>query len=139
MEGHSEERLMTTSLMQCKVLVVEDIDENRSLMRQLLGRLGVTVLEAVDGRQGLEMARREQPDLILMDLSLPVIDGWEATRLLKANPATRDIPVVAVTAHALKGDEVRARAVGCDGYVSKPLDVVAFGQYVSELLQRDDH
>lgn len=125
---------MPKSLMQCKVLLVEDVDENRRVVRQILGRLGVTLLEAQDGREGIDTARRERPDLILMDLSLPIIDGWEATRQLKADPATARIPIVAVTAHAMAGDEQRARASGCDGYVAKPLDVTTFGAYVERIL-----
>jgi CheY-like chemotaxis protein len=123
------------SLVSCKVLHVEDVEENRRVVRQILARLGVTLHEAVDGEQGVNMARRELPDLILMDLSLPVLDGWQATARLKADPATRHIPIVAVTAHAMAGDEQRARAAGCDGYVTKPLDVVAFQNMVSTLLQ----
>jgi two-component system cell cycle response regulator DivK len=126
--------LVLKSLLNCKVLHVEDVEENRRVVRQILGRLGITLIEAGDGEEGVAAAQRERPDLILMDLSLPVLDGWEATRRLKADPATRHIPVVAVTAHAMYGDEQRARAAGCDGYVAKPLDVVAFGQYVQELL-----
>jgi two-component system cell cycle response regulator DivK len=120
--------------MQCKVLVVEDVEENRRVVRQILGRLGVTLLEAQDGREGVAMAKRELPDLILMDLSLPILDGWEATRQLKADAATAKIPIVAVTAHAMAGDEQRARASGCDGYVAKPLDVTSFGAYVERIL-----
>jgi two-component system, cell cycle response regulator DivK len=125
---------MSRSLMQCKVLVVEDVEENRLVVRQILGRLGVTLLEAVDGREGVALARREMPDLVLMDLSLPILDGWEATRQLKADPTTAHIPVIAVTAHAMAGDEQRARDAGCDGYVAKPLDVVTFGRYVERVL-----
>jgi two-component system cell cycle response regulator DivK len=125
---------MRKSLLACKVLHVEDVEENRRVVRQILGRLGVTLLEAVDGEQGVTIARRELPDLILMDLSLPVLDGWAATRQLKADTTTRHIPIVAVTAHAMAGDEQRAREAGCDGYVAKPLDVVAFGSYVTTLL-----
>jgi two-component system cell cycle response regulator DivK len=122
------------SLLTCKVLHVEDVEENRRVVRQILARLGVTLIEAVDGEQGVQAAKRELPDLILMDLSLPVLDGWQATARLKADPATRHIPIVAVTAHAMAGDEQRARAAGCDGYVAKPLDVVAFQSMVSSML-----
>lgn len=122
------------SLLHCKVLHVEDVEENRRVVRQILTRLGVTLLEAVDGEQGVAMARRELPDLILMDLSLPLLDGWQATARLKSDPSTRHIPIIAVTAHAMIGDEQRARAAGCDGYVSKPLDVVAFGDLVTSWL-----
>ena len=122
------------SLSMCKVLHVEDVDENRRVVRQIIARMGVTLFEAVDGEQGVAIARRELPDLILMDLSLPVLDGWQATAQLKADPTTCHIKIVAVTAHAMAGDEQRARAAGCDGYVTKPLDVVQFGEYVKAML-----
>ncbi len=104
-----------------KILVVEDIDFNRDLVVQLLEDK-YHVIEAVNGQEGLELAERERPELILMDLSLPVIDGWEATRRLKANDDLRSIPVIALTAHAMKGDEEKALAAGCDDYLVKPLD-----------------
>jgi CheY-like chemotaxis protein len=104
-----------------KVLVVEDVDFNRDLVVQLLEDK-YHVIEAVNGQEGLELAERERPELILMDLSLPVIDGWEATRRLKANDDLRSIPVIALTAHAMKGDEEKALAAGCDDYLVKPLD-----------------
>jgi two-component system, cell cycle response regulator DivK len=104
-----------------KILVVEDIDFNRDLVVQLLEEK-YHVIEAVNGQEGLELAERERPELILMDLSLPVIDGWEATRRLKANDDLRSIPVIALTAHAMKGDEEKALAAGCDDYLVKPLD-----------------
>ena len=104
-----------------KVLVVEDVDFNRDLVVQLLEDK-YHVIEAVNGQEGLELAERERPQLILMDLSLPVMDGWEATRRLKANDDLRSIPVIALTAHAMKGDEEKALAAGCDDYLVKPLD-----------------
>jgi CheY-like chemotaxis protein len=104
-----------------KILVVEDVDFNRDLVVQLLEDK-YHVIEAVNGQEGLELAERERPELILMDLSLPVIDGWEATRRLKANDDLRSIPVIALTAHAMKGDEEKALAAGCDDYLVKPLD-----------------
>jgi CheY-like chemotaxis protein len=104
-----------------KVLVVEDVDFNRDLVVQLLEDK-YHVIEAVNGQEGLELAERERPQLILMDLSLPVMDGWEATRRLKANDNLRSIPVIALTAHAMKGDEEKALAAGCDDYLVKPLD-----------------
>lgn len=104
-----------------KVLVVEDVDFNRDLVVQLLEDK-YHVIEAVNGQEGLELAERERPELILMDLSLPVIDGWEATRRLKANDDLRSIPVIALTAHAMKGDEEKALAAGCDDYLVKPID-----------------
>ena len=104
-----------------KILVVEDVDFNRDLLVQLLEG-DYEVIEAVNGQEGVELAERERPDLILMDLSLPVMDGWEATRQLKANDDFRSIPVIALTAHAMKGDEGKALAAGCDDYLVKPLD-----------------
>jgi len=104
-----------------KVLIVEDVDLNRDLVVQLLEDQ-YQVIEAVNGKEGLEVAERERPDLILMDLSLPVMDGWEATRKLKAHGQLRSIPVIALTAHAMVGDEEKARAAGCDDYLVKPLD-----------------
>jgi CheY-like chemotaxis protein len=104
-----------------KVLVVEDVDFNRELIVQLLEDK-YEVIEAVNGQQGVELAERERPELILMDLSLPVMDGWEATRRLKANADLRAIPIIALTAHAMKGDKEKALAAGCDDYLVKPLD-----------------
>ncbi len=105
-----------------KVLVVVDVDYNRELVVQLLEDK-YQVIEAVNGQEGVELAERERPDLILMDLSLPVMDGWEATRQLKANDDLSSIPVIALTAHAMAGDKEKALAAGCDDYLVKPLDV----------------
>ena len=104
-----------------KILVVEDVDFNRDLVVQLLEDR-YQVIEAVNGQEGVEIAKKERPNLILMDLSLPVMDGWEATRRLKANDDLRSIPVIALTAHAMKGDEEKALDAGCEDYVVKPLD-----------------
>ena len=104
-----------------RVLIVEDVEFNRDLLVQLLEE-DYELLTATNGAAGVEVAERERPDLILMDLSLPVVDGWEATRRIKANPALRHIPIIALTAHAMMGDEDRARAAGCDDYLSKPID-----------------
>lgn len=123
------------SLIEKKVLLVEDLEENRGVIRQLARRMGVTLIEAVDGVEGVRLAEEQQPDLILMDLSLPIMDGWEATRHIKANERTRKIPVVALTAHAMAGDEQRARQAGCDGYVAKPIDVVKFRSYMERVLE----
>ncbi len=100
---------------------MEDVELNRDLLVQLLED-DHEVMTAADGAAGLEAAARLRPDLILMDLSLPVIDGWEASRRLKADPALRHIPVIALTAHAMQGDEAKARACGCDDYLAKPID-----------------
>jgi len=106
--------------MKKKVLVVEDTPDNRRIIRLLLERAGYEIVEAVNGALGIEMARSERPDLILMDIQLPVIDGYEATRRLKADPELKHIPVIAVTSYALAGDEAKTKAAGCDGYVAKP-------------------
>jgi two-component system cell cycle response regulator DivK len=104
-----------------KILVVEDVEFNRDLLVQLLED-DYEILTAADGAVGIELAEREHPDLILMDLSLPVVDGWEATRRIKANAALRSIPIIALPAHAMRGDVEKARECGCDDYLSKPLD-----------------
>jgi len=104
-----------------KILIVEDVEYNRDLLVQLLEE-DYGIVCAADGAAGIEAAVRERPDLILMDLSLPGVDGWEATQRLKARPETAAIPVVALTAHAMQGDEERARACGCDDYLTKPID-----------------
>jgi two-component system cell cycle response regulator DivK len=104
-----------------KVLIIEDNPANMTLATFLLQSAGHSVLAATDAETGLTLARGEQPNLVLMDIQLPGMDGLEATGLLKADPTTRDIPVVALTALAMKGDEARIRAAGCDGYIAKPL------------------
>src|SRR5687767_698568 len=106
-----------------RLLLVEDNEESRDGLSRHLRRKGYEVLTAVDGRQGVDAARAEAPDLILMDMSLPVLDGWEATRQLKAEPQTRGIPVIALTAHAMTSDRERARDAGCDDYDTKPVDL----------------
>ena len=104
-----------------KILIVEDVEFNRDLLVQLLED-DYELLTAADGAAGIELAEREHPDLILMDLSLPVIDGWEATRRIKAHETLRSIPIIALTAHAMRGDAEKAKECGCDDYLSKPLD-----------------
>ncbi len=104
-----------------KILIVEDVELNRDLLVQLLEDDYQTVT-ATDGAAGIEMAERESPDLILMDLSLPIMDGWEATHRLKADERLRDIPIIVLTAHAMHGDEEKARACGCDDFLTKPID-----------------
>lgn len=103
------------------ILLVEDNEDNRIIYATALRYAGYNVLEAVTGTQGVQQARDNQPDLILMDISVPELDGWEATAVLKADPRTQRIPVVAVTAHALPGDEERSLQAGCDGYLAKPI------------------
>lgn len=105
------------------ILLVEDNEMNRDMLSRRLERKGFRVLLAVDGQGGMEMAGSHRPDLVLMDMSLPVLDGWEATRLLKAAPATRGIPVIALTAHAMSGDRERALEAGCDDYDTKPIEL----------------
>lgn len=117
-----------------KVLVVEDNPANMTLAVFLLESVGHTVLSVTDAEAGLTLARQEQPDLILMDIQLPGIDGLEATALLKADDATRAIPVIALTALAMKGDEERIRAAGCDGYIAKPMAYREFLATISGLL-----
>ena len=106
-----------------KILLVEDDEMSRDMLSRRLVRRGYEVVIAVDGREGLDLARSERPDLILMDISLPVMDGLEATRHLKADPETQSIPVIALTAHAMSGDREKALSAGCDDYDSKPVDL----------------
>jgi two-component system cell cycle response regulator DivK len=103
-----------------RILIVEDTPDNRQIMRDLLSSAGYELIEAIDGAAGVVAAVAHLPDLILMDIQLPVLDGYEATRRIKANPETAGIPVIAVTSYALNGDEAKAHAAGCDGYVPKP-------------------
>ncbi len=105
-----------------KILYVEDNDDNVYMLRGRLTRAGFEVAVATDGEQGVAMVASGAPDLILMDLSLPVLDGWEATRRLKSAPATRAIPIIALSAHAMEGDRAKAIAAGCDDYDTKPVD-----------------
>jgi CheY-like chemotaxis protein len=109
-----------------RVLVVEDEKDNMDLFCQILEYHGCRVLKAEDGREAINMTQSEVPDLILMDLSLPALDGWEATRTIKAIPHLAEIPIVALTAHAMVGDRERALQAGCDGYISKPIEVTRF-------------
>lgn len=106
-----------------KILLVEDNELNRDMLSRRLKRRGFEVEIAVDGAQGVEMAHSSMPDLILMDMSLPIMDGWEATRQIKANPALAAIPVIALTAHAMAGDQEKAKAAGCDDYDTKPVEL----------------
>ncbi len=106
-----------------KLLLVEDNEMNRDMLSRRLTRKGFTVVMAVDGRQGVDMAASESPDLILMDMSLPELDGWEATRQIKASQMTREIPVIALTAHAMSDDRRKALEAGCDDYDTKPVDL----------------
>jgi two-component system, cell cycle response regulator DivK len=116
------------------VLLVEDNEDNLQLVRFLLERDGYNVIAAHNGREGLELARQVLPHLILMDLSLPEIDGWEAAQELKADPKTAQIPLLALTAHTLPGDRKRALSIGFDGYISKPIDVGKFSENISKAI-----
>jgi two-component system, cell cycle response regulator DivK len=106
--------------MTKRILVVEDHEDNRQILRDLLGAAGYEMIEAHDGAAALPMAAKEKPDLILMDIQLPHVDGYEATRRIKAEPELKAIPIIAVTSYALSGDEAKAREAGCDAYVAKP-------------------
>jgi len=117
----------------CRILLVEDNEMNSDMLQKRLRRRGFEVLLAADGRQGVDMARRERPDLVLMDLSLPEMDGWQATRILKSDAATCGIPVVALTAHAMVGDRERAMEAGCDDYAAKPIDMPLLLQTIARL------
>jgi two-component system, cell cycle response regulator DivK len=120
-----------------RILIVEDNEDNRIIYRAILEHSGHTVVEAVDGKQGIATALSEHPDVILMDISLPVMDGWEATRLLKSDPRTRAIPIIALTAHALASDQAKAFEVGCDAYLAKPIEPLAVLIEVEKWLDKD--
>ena len=111
--------------MKVRVLVIEDTDDNRQIIRDLLGSAGFEVIEATTDEAGLKMAASERPGLIIMDIQLPVMDGLEATRRIKANPALQHIPVIAVTSYSMSGDEAKCREAGCDGYIAKPFNAPA--------------
>jgi len=117
-----------------KILLVEDNEMNRDMLSRRLERRGFAVVVAEDGGQGLAMARAESPDLILMDMSLPVIDGWEATRTLKADEATRAIPVIGLTAHAMSGDREACLEAGCNDYDTKPVELARLLEKMAALL-----
>ncbi len=117
-----------------KVLVVEDNEMNRDMLSRRLARRGFEVVVAENGARGVTAAREERPDLILMDMSLPVLDGWEASRRLKADDTTRGIPIIALTAHAMAGDRDRAIAAGCEDYDTKPVDLPRLMEKIDRLL-----
>ena len=119
-----------------KILYVEDNEDNIFMLKNRLTRAGFTVIIATDGAQGVAMALSERPDLILMDLSLPVLDGWEATRQIKAAPYTKHIPVIALTAHAMAGDREKALAAGCDDYDTKPVELPRLLGKIKALAER---
>jgi two-component system, cell cycle response regulator DivK len=117
-----------------RILMVEDTEDNRQIIRDLVSAVGYELIEAADGAEGLAMAEKERPDLILMDIQLPIMDGYETTRRIKANPALKHIPVIAVTSYALSGDEAKTRAAGCDAYVAKPFSPRQLLAKINELL-----
>ncbi|GAB4207530.1 MAG: response regulator [Roseiflexaceae bacterium] len=119
-----------------RILLVEDNEMNRDMLSRRLERRGHELLIATDGQQGLELARNGAPDLVLMDMSLPVLDGWEATRQLKADPQTSAIPVIALTAHAMSGDREKAMEAGCDDYDTKPIELPRLLEKIQALLDR---
>lgn len=117
-----------------KILLVEDNEMNRDMLSRRLARRSFSVIIAVDGQQGVELAQSEKPDLILMDMSLPILDGWSATRAIKDNPVTANIPVIALTAHAMSGDRQKALAAGCDDYDTKPVELMRLLEKMNALL-----
>jgi two-component system cell cycle response regulator DivK len=121
-----------------KILYVEDDDNNIYVLKNRLTRAGYTVLVATDGEKGVAMATAEQPNLILMDLRMPVLDGWEATRRIKAQPETRHIPIIALTAHAMSGDREKALAAGCDDFDTKPVEMPRLLGKVRALLPKGE-
>ena len=134
--GHSDSD--ATMAARHHVLLVEDNDDNRLIYMTALRMGGFDVTHAADGHSALDLARSKRPDLILMDISIPIIDGWEATQVLKHDPGTRDIPIIALTAHALASDREKAMEVGCDGYLAKPCEPRAVVAEVQKFLGRDD-
>ena len=121
-----------------KVLLVEDNEMNRDMLSRRLTRRGFEVVFAADGQQGVDLARSERPDIILMDMSLPVMDGWEATRHIKADATMRTIPVIGLTAHAMSGDREKAIEAGCDDYDSKPVEIDRLLGKINRLLNGDE-
>lgn len=121
-----------------KLLLVEDNEMNRDMLSRRLERRGYTIVCALDGQQAIEFTRREKPALILMDMSLPVLDGWEATRRLKADPELRTIPIIALTAHAMPADEKQARDAGCDDFDTKPVELPRLLAKIEALLPRPE-
>ena len=117
-----------------KILLVEDNEMNRDMLSRRLQKKGYTVVTAQDGEKGYSLACSEAPDLILMDISLPAMDGWEVTRLLKANTSTRHIPIIALTAHAMVSDREKALGIGCDDYDTKPVDFARLSEKIESLL-----
>jgi CheY-like chemotaxis protein len=120
-----------------KILLVEDNEMNRDMLSRRLKRQGHDVLIAVDGREGVEKSKADRPDIVLMDMSLPVLDGWEATRRIRADEETAALPVIALTAHAMEADRQQAMAAGCDDYDTKPIDLKRLLEKIDKLLARE--
>lgn len=121
--------------MTIKILIVEDNELNLDMLSRRLQRKGYEIISAIDGEKGVAIAKAENPDLILMDLSLPVLDGYDATRQLKADPKTKSIPIIALTAHAMVGDREKAVAAGCDDYEVKPIDFPRLLEKIEKLVK----
>src|SRR3984957_4168955 len=134
----STKRRYMTATNGKTVLLVEDNEDNRIVYSTILRHFGYRVMEALNGEEGIAKARAEKPDLILMDISIPIIDGWEATQVLKHDPETHRIPIIALTAHALASDREKAMEVGCDGYLAKPCEPRAVVAEVQRFLGRTD-
>ncbi len=116
------------------ILIIEDEPKNLKLIRDLLQALGYMTMEATNGKQGIELAKAHKPDLILMDILMPVMDGFEATKILKTDAETKNIPIIVLTSHAMKGDEEKMLGIGCDEYITKPIDTREFLKNISEFL-----
>ncbi|MBD3816622.1 response regulator [Halothiobacillus sp.] len=121
-----------------RILLVEDNEMNRDMLSRRLARKGYEVVLAVDGDEGVAMAKSQQPDLILMDMSLPVLDGWEATRAIRAEPATRAIPIIALTAHAMDGERAKALEAGCNDFDTKPVDLPRLLEKIEQQMAKRD-
>ncbi len=124
--------------MTKRILIVEDQEDNRAILRDLLASVGYEFIEAVNGAEGVAAAERERPDLILMDIQLPLLDGYQATRQIRQNPALREVPIIAVTSYALSGDETKALAAGCNAYVTKPYSPRQLLARIREYLPKED-
>jgi two-component system, cell cycle response regulator DivK len=123
--------------VSARILVVEDQEDNRKIVRDLLTSVGYELIEAVNGEEGVRLAEQHRPDLVLMDIQLPIVDGYEATRRIKAQPELRGIPIIAVTSYALSGDDAKALEAGCDAYVAKPFSPRALLAKIREYLGRE--
>jgi two-component system cell cycle response regulator DivK len=126
-------------MAKVRILIVEDNEDNQELMRFLLERAGYDVMSVENGLEGVKAARREKPDIILMDLSLPELDGWSAARQIKADPELNNIPMIAVTAHTLPGDRRKALEAGFDSYISKPINIHMFDITIGKVLEQKQH